>query len=220
MIDPTANGVVRDLRRSRAIFAELLPTLSRQSRASKAALDALAVLYPDLGIEDGTLPDLDQVDEWVIVGRSREGLDVATLSVRHLKEQNPPGRQRSAPAAIVEDLVEGVDGSMREARESSSDDDRKAVDRPSVAFGEQVEIRTLSDWVLGYLTQHPGEHFSVRRLRECAIEQLDLAPEQVEHDRLRLALFEARTLDPAIVQPNRKAWMYRRGLSARSGDAE
>ncbi|MER5703067.1 hypothetical protein ABT023_14150 [Micromonospora sp. NPDC002296] len=221
MTGPGVDGVVRDLGFSRAVLAALIPSLVRRIRAAKAAIEAMNVLYPEQVSNlagDPSAPDLGQVDEWLIIGRTADGREVVTLPVPH--ERKPASVQHRSRPGVMEASPLAAEGAL------TTDDQLEAL--ASAAAGttgrpveaEPVEIRVLSDWALSYLREHPGEHFSVRRLREVALARLNLSSEQVEHDRFRLALIEARTQDSALVQPNRKAWMYRRNASVSSTERD
>jgi hypothetical protein len=207
--------VVRGLRRSLAILAAVLPAVGQQRRAVNVALEAMDVLYPGRGAELEDVPDLDQVAEWVLVGRGSDGREIVGLTIPKLNRESRVGGRRSR-ANLTNELVESEFDSVAGERRDVS-----AVPVRPDGSAEPVEIRALSEWALAYLREHEGEHFSVRRLREQALGALGLLPEQLEHDRFRLALIEARTQDPALAQPNRKAWMYRRGMQEpRSESAE
>lgn len=219
MSEPEVGKVVRDLRRSRAVLAALLPAVGQQGRAVKVALEAMEVLYPRSAPDADEVLDFDDVTEWVIVGRGGDGREVVDLAIPTLNRESSVGRRRSR-SSIAETLLEPEFDSSTGQDESNSGIGSELDATPcSGGPAEPVEIRTLTAWALDYLKERQGEHFSVRRLREHAIEQLGLTPEQVEHDRFRLALIEARAQDSALVQPNRKAWMYRRGIGQQPGEA-
>ncbi|MET0494809.1 MAG: hypothetical protein ABW000_16940 [Actinoplanes sp.] len=219
MNEPEVGKVVRGLWRSRAILTAVLPALLQQRRAVKVALEAMEVLYPghDADADADAEFDVDEVHEWLIVGQGTDGRELFNIAVPKLNRQSRVGLRRSRSSSTDDLLDSEIVASYAERRESGSlagDEAITTSSRPA----EPVEIRKLTEWVLAYLREHEGEHFSVRRLREQLMERLRLTPEQVEHERFRLALVEARAQDQALVQPNRKAWMYRRGMGEPRGE--